>query len=162
VDVWGPTKTASLEGHRYFVSIVDNYSRRYWVYPMRQRVETLELLVKGKEQMENQTDRKIKVLRYGHVEAIEYASHLLNRLPMTAIGGKTPLDIWSGGAARVHGSLRVFGCPAYVYIKKDMLNSKVNKLVFLGYKEDLKGYKLWDPKNREFISSRHVTLNEAS
>ena len=27
-----PTKTASLGGHRYFVSIVDDYSRRYWVY----------------------------------------------------------------------------------------------------------------------------------
>jgi len=38
----------------------------------------------------------------------------------------------------------------------------MNKLVFLGYKEDLKGYKLWDPKNKEFVSSRHVTLDEAS
>jgi len=63
-------------------------------------------------------------------EAIEYASHLLNRLPTTAIGDKTPLKIWSGGAARDHDSLRVFGCPVYVYVKKDMLESKVNKLVF--------------------------------
>jgi len=36
VDIWSPTKTASLEGHWYFVSVVDDYSRRYWVYPMRQ------------------------------------------------------------------------------------------------------------------------------
>ena len=34
------------------------------------------------------------------VEAIVYASHLLNRLPTTAIWGKTLLEIWSGGAAR--------------------------------------------------------------
>ena len=26
----------------------------------------------------------------------------------------------------------------------------------------MKGYKLWDPKNKEFISSKHVALNEAS
>jgi len=39
VDVWGPTKTASLGGHH-------DYSRRCWLYPMRQRVEALELLVK--------------------------------------------------------------------------------------------------------------------
>ena len=70
-------------------------------------------------------------------EAIEYASHLLNRLPTIAIGGKTSLKIWSGGAACDHNSLRVFSCPAYVDVKKDMLDSKVNKLVFLGYKEDL-------------------------
>jgi len=48
------------------------------------------------------------------------------------------LEIWSGGVARDNGSHRVFGCPAYVDVKKDILNSKVNKLVFLGYKKDLK------------------------
>ena len=42
------------------------------------------------------------------VEAIVYASHLLNRLLTTVIGGKNPLEIWSGGASRDHGSLRVF------------------------------------------------------
>ena len=75
-------------------------------------------------------------------KALTYASHLLNRLPSTAIGGKTPLEIWSGGANHNHDSLRVFDCQAYVDFKKDMLESKVNKLVFLGYKKDLKGYKL--------------------
>jgi len=38
-------------------------------------------------------------------EAIEYASHLLNRLLMTTIGGKTLLEIWSCEVARDHGSL---------------------------------------------------------
>ena len=71
-----------------------------------------------------------------------HASHLLNRLPMTVIEDKTPLKIWSGRAARDHGSLRVFGYLTYVDIKKGMLNSKVNKMVLFGYKEDLKRYKL--------------------
>jgi len=35
VDIWGPIKTASLGGHQYFVSIVNDYSRHYLVYPMR-------------------------------------------------------------------------------------------------------------------------------
>ena len=72
-------------------------------------------------------------------KAIEYASHLLNRLPMSVIGGKTPLEIWSGGAACDYGSIRVFGCPAYVNVKKDMLDSKV------------KGYKLRDQKKRVYL-----------
>ena len=71
-----------------------------------------------------------------------HASHLLNRLPTTAIEGKTPLEIWLGGATRNRDSLRVFGCLAYVDVKKDMLDSIVNKLIFLGYKEDLKGYQV--------------------
>ena len=51
----------------YFVSIGNDYSKRCLVYP-RQSVEALELLVKWKELMENQTGRKIKVLRYDHIE----------------------------------------------------------------------------------------------
>ena len=51
-------------------------------------------------------------------EAIEYASHLLNRLPTTARGNKTPLEIWSSGAARDHDSLRVFGCRPMLMSRK--------------------------------------------
>ena len=35
MDIWGPTKTASLVSHWYFISIDDNYFRHCWVYPMR-------------------------------------------------------------------------------------------------------------------------------
>ena len=35
IDVWGPTKTVPLGGHRYFVSFVDDLSKHYWAYPMR-------------------------------------------------------------------------------------------------------------------------------
>jgi len=59
----------------YFVSIVDDYFRSCSVYPMRQRVEALELLVKWKNLMKNQTGRKIKVLRYDHIE--EYKNSFL-------------------------------------------------------------------------------------
>jgi len=36
-------------------------------------------------------------------EAIMYASHLINGLSLTAIGGKTPLKVWSEKAAQGHG-----------------------------------------------------------
>ena len=68
VSVWGPAKTASLRGHRYFVSFVDNLSRHCWIYPLRQRYESLDMLVKWKGRMEKQTGRKIKELQIGNVE----------------------------------------------------------------------------------------------
>ena len=46
VSVWGPAKTVSLGGHRYFVSFVDSLSRHCWIYPMRQRCKVLDMLVK--------------------------------------------------------------------------------------------------------------------
>ena len=33
VSIWGPVKTVSLGGHRYFISFIDNLSRHCWIYP---------------------------------------------------------------------------------------------------------------------------------
>ena len=52
-------------------------------------------------------------------EELTCGSHLLNRLPLTAIGCMTPMKICSGGVARDHGLLWVFGCPAYICAKRD-------------------------------------------
>jgi len=46
ISVWKPAKTASLGGHRYFVSFINNLFRHCWIYPMRQRCEALNKLVK--------------------------------------------------------------------------------------------------------------------
>ena len=62
-DVWGPTKTTSLGGKRYYVTFVDDFSRRVWVYTMKHRDEVLDIFVKWKKMIETQTGRKIKRLR---------------------------------------------------------------------------------------------------
>ena len=49
VSVWGLVKTALLGDHRYFVSFVDSLSRHCWIYPMSQRSETLDMLVREEE-----------------------------------------------------------------------------------------------------------------
>ena len=62
-DEWGPTKTASLGGKHYFVTFVDAFSRRVWVYTLKSKDEVLETFLVWKKMVENQTGRKIKVLR---------------------------------------------------------------------------------------------------
>jgi len=52
ISIWGPAKTASLGGHQYFDSFIDNLSRHSWIYPMRQRFESLGMLVKWKDMIE--------------------------------------------------------------------------------------------------------------
>ena len=53
---------ASIGGKHYFVSFIDDYSRRCWEYTMKHKGQVLELFVEWKKNMEKKTGRKIKVL----------------------------------------------------------------------------------------------------
>ena len=86
----------------------------------------------------------------------------MNCLSSTAIGGKTPLDIWSGGVAQDYDLLRVFESPAYFSTKDGKVNPQAKKFVFLGIIRNMKGYKLWDPENKKIVLSKHVTFDETS
>ncbi|GJV45101.1 retrotransposon protein, putative, ty1-copia subclass [Tanacetum coccineum] len=62
-DLCGPSQLESLGGKRYFLSIVDDYSRRVWVYILRFKHEAFEKFKEWKQLVENQTGRTVKKLR---------------------------------------------------------------------------------------------------
>ena len=62
-DVWGPYSTASIGGAYYFVSFIDDYSRKVWVYVMKAKSEVFEKFKVWLALVENQTGRKLKILR---------------------------------------------------------------------------------------------------
>ena len=62
-DLWGPSKVPSMGGKRYMLTFVDDFSRKVWVYFLRQKNETFSMFRKFKALVENQTGRKIKKLR---------------------------------------------------------------------------------------------------
>ena len=77
-----------------------------------------------------------------------YASHLINRLSSTAIGGKTPLEVWSEKAAQNHSLLREFGSPAYFRAKDGMVNPRAKRFMFWGIKRNMKATGYGTPKIR--------------
>ncbi|KAH9689155.1 Integrase catalytic domain-containing protein [Citrus sinensis] len=95
-------------------------------------------------------------------ESVNYASHLVNRLPSAAIGGKTLMEMWSGKYAQDYDSLRIFGCPSYYHVKDGKLDSRATKTIFVGFKGGVKGFKLWDLEDKKFMCSKDVTFDEAS
>ena len=56
-------------------------------------------------------------------KAMTYVSHLINRLPSSAIGGKTQMEMWSGKAVTNYDMLRVFGCPTYYHVSDGKLEA---------------------------------------
>ncbi|RVW67999.1 Retrovirus-related Pol polyprotein from transposon TNT 1-94 [Vitis vinifera] len=112
--VWGPVRVASLGGSMYFVSFIDDYSRKVWAYFMQHKSETFAKFKLWKTEVENQTWRKIKCLRSDNgteytdskftelclekkvwVEAMNVACYLINKSPRAALDGKVADEAWT-------------------------------------------------------------------
>ena len=62
-DVCGPMSAASLSGYLYYVTFIDDFSRKTWIYFMKTKDEVFSRFQEFKALVENQTGSKIKVLR---------------------------------------------------------------------------------------------------
>ncbi len=95
-------------------------------------------------------------------EALSVATYLKNCSPTSCFGGETPHERWWNVKPDV-SKLKVFGCIAYAHIpreKRKKLDKKTTKCIFVGYPENSKGYKLYDPTKREMFRSRDVIFDE--
>ncbi|KAH9291809.1 hypothetical protein KI387_043002 [Taxus chinensis] len=62
-DVCGPMSTKSLRGYVYYVTFIDDFSRKTWIYFLKTKDEVFSHFQEFKALVENSTGRKIKVLR---------------------------------------------------------------------------------------------------
>ena len=57
-DVCGPMSSTSLSGFEYYITFIDDYSRKTWIYFLKfEKFKELKALI------ENLSDKKIKTLR---------------------------------------------------------------------------------------------------
>jgi hypothetical protein len=59
----------------------------------------------------------------------------------------SPHELWSGKKPSV-SHLKIFFYDAFVHVtkeKRSKMDMKEAKFIFIGYKEGLKGYGIWDP-----------------
>jgi transposase InsO family protein len=61
-DVW-ESPQMSLGGAKYFISFIDDYSRRLWVYPIKKKSDVFSIFKQFKALIELETGKKIKCLR---------------------------------------------------------------------------------------------------
>lgn len=62
-DICGPMSTRAINGAEYFVTFIDDHSRKTWIYFLRTRDEVFDQFKEFKALVENMTRRKIKILR---------------------------------------------------------------------------------------------------
>jgi transposase InsO family protein len=62
-DVCGPMPSSSISGYVYYVSFIDDYSRKTWIYFLKTKDEVFSKFKEFKALIENLSERKIKILR---------------------------------------------------------------------------------------------------
>jgi len=63
IDIRVPFGVPSIPGHRYFLTIIDDFSRHTWVHLMKNKSETIDLLQHFIVHVKNQFDKSIKTIR---------------------------------------------------------------------------------------------------
>lgn len=62
-DICGPFEEHTIGGNMYFVSFIDEFSQKLWNYVIKRKNEVFEIFKRFKMLFENQSGKKIKVLR---------------------------------------------------------------------------------------------------
>lgn len=220
-DIMGPMESNSIGGARYILTFIDDYSRKVFLYFLKAKSDTLDAFKTFKALVENQTERKIKILRTDGgseyrskefddlcrkngiqhqvttaytpqqngtaermnrsivekakclmfdanlpklywAEASNMAAYLINR-SISAAHGKVPEEVFTGKRVNL-SNLKLFGSEVMVHVsveKRKKWDRKSNKMIFVGYDEDTKGYRCIDTQTRKLIISRDVIFHEA-
>ena len=94
-------------------------------------------------------------------EAIMCATHVLNRT-ITSNKDVTPFELWRGCKPDV-SYFRIFGSPAFTHVPDELrrkLDPKAVECIFVGYCENSKSFRMWNPATRRIIISRDVIFKE--
>ena len=97
-------------------------------------------------------------------EAVSTANYIRNRCPTRSLDGRTPYEAWTGGVPNV-SHFQEFGCNTFVLdrdSKKGKLEERGKKGIFLGYSEELKGYRVWIPEEKKIETTRDVEFLKSS
>ncbi|GAB6033792.1 hypothetical protein CHUAL_013970 [Chamberlinius hualienensis] len=63
MDIWGPNPVESRDGHRYFISFIDDYTRHVHAVPLKQKSEAVEAFEKYMKRVERLHTTTIKAIR---------------------------------------------------------------------------------------------------
>ncbi|CAN1767205.1 Retrovirus-related Pol polyprotein from transposon RE2 [Linum perenne] len=63
IDIWGPYSVPTVDGHKYFLTIVDDFSRMTWIFLMKLKSETRQIIQEFYSHILTQFGVKIKAFR---------------------------------------------------------------------------------------------------
>lgn len=63
-ELGGPMLAHSLGGHLYYITFINDFSRKTWIYYLKHKDEAFKILKGFKSLIKNQTGKKINIFRF--------------------------------------------------------------------------------------------------
>nr|GEY59953.1 hypothetical protein [Tanacetum cinerariifolium] len=188
MDLCGPMRIASINGKRYILVIVDNYSRYTWVHFLRSKDEAPEVIIKFLKRItvllqspdiiirtNNDTEFKNHVLKeyfdtvgisyqMSSAEAIATACFTQNRSIIHRRFNKTPYELINGRKQDI-SFLHVFGALCYPKNNREdigKLGAKGDIGFFIGYSTDSCAYRVYNRRTKKIMETINVSFDELS
>ncbi|CAI7884091.1 unnamed protein product [Closterium sp. NIES-53] len=180
MDVWGPGPVGGMDQERYFLLVVDDYTRYSSVFPLRRKaavsgvlipLDPCYLLPAARAVSSGLASLIMEVARTSMIHAaaphflwpfaVRYAAHQLNLLPRVFEPETSPTLQWTGkvGDASV---FRVWGALSLVCdAKASKISSRTLRCIFLGFPTDAPPWQFYHPREHRVFSSQDVTFDEA-
>nr|GFB26910.1 retrovirus-related Pol polyprotein from transposon TNT 1-94 [Tanacetum cinerariifolium] len=174
MDLCGPMRIASINGKRYTLVIVDDYSRYTWVHFLRSKDEAPEVIKTFLKRITVLLQTLVEAVRtmlifsrallFLWAEAIAIACFTQNRFIIYRRFNKTPYELISSRKPDI-SFLHVFG--ALCYPKNDRedigkLGAKVDIGFFIGYSADSCAYRFYNRRTKKIMETMNVSFDELS
>ncbi|CAI7757671.1 unnamed protein product [Closterium sp. NIES-53] len=166
LDVWGPARVRGQGHERYFLLVVDDYTRYTTVFPLCTKGEVLD----QNGVAEHRIGLVMEVARTSIIHAaaphflwpfaVRYTAHQLNLWPRVSLPETSPTLLWTGKVGDA-SRFRVWGARAFVRdTTADKLFARTVPYVFLGFVPDAPGWQFYHPTSRRVFPSQDVTFDE--
>ncbi|GJU59555.1 retrovirus-related pol polyprotein from transposon TNT 1-94 [Tanacetum coccineum] len=176
MDLCGPMRVESINGKKYVLVIVNDYSRYTWTHFLRSKDETpkvlidfLRLVQRGLH-AQNRTLVEAaqtilsaaKVPLFFWAEAIATACFTHNHSLVIPRHDKTPYHIINGQKPSVK-FFHIFGSLCYIVRFGENLNKMMKKgdaCIFVGYSTTSRAYRVYNKRTRVIVETIHVNFDE--
>ncbi|XP_056860048.1 uncharacterized protein LOC130508513 [Raphanus sativus] len=94
IDTWGPFAETCVDGSRYFLTIVDDYSRATWIFLMRAKSDVLDIFPDFVKMVATQYKVNVKTVRSDNANELRFTEFYAARdyLPRTSSKNRHKFD----------------------------------------------------------------------
>ncbi|GKA75421.1 retrovirus-related pol polyprotein from transposon TNT 1-94 [Tanacetum coccineum] len=165
MDLYGPMRVESINGKKYILVIVDDYSRFTWVRFLRSKDDAPDAIIKQNRTLVEAARTMLifaKAPLFLWAEAINTACYTQNRSLIRLRYNKTPYDLMHDKKPDL-SFLHVFGSLYYLTNESEdlgKLNAKADIGIFVGYASAKKAFRIYNRRTQKIMETIHVTFDE--